>query len=373
MFSSLGGIQRYSRYLLEALFAEPRVAVTEVALKNDLAVAGDFRTPPGTHVGFGGDGGPFRTAAFASTLLWLGLRHRPDVILTSHLNFTPVAHLLKTLTRIPFWAVAHGFEAWDIERPSIRRALRACDRVLAVSSYTRSVLIDKHGLDPARVHLMPNTFDAEAFQPAPKSRALLERYGIAPDAKVILTVARVSERERYKGHDQIIRALPEILQAVPKAHYLIVGRGNDEPRIREMIAQRGLEASFTLADAVPDEELCAHYNLGDVFAMPSKREGFGIVFLEALACGKPVIAGNQDGSVDPLLGGELGVLVDPENGAEIRDAIISVLERKHPLAILYDGPALRQRVITAFGLPRFRATLSRHFTEFFPSENGGPA
>lgn len=362
----LGGIQRYSRYLLEALFADAGVAVQHVLLKNDSVLAADFQPPAETRFTFAGERpGMLRTPFFAAELVGLGLLHKPDVVITSHLNFSPAAHVLKRLAGVPFWTVAHGFEAWDAHRPTLLHALRACDRVLAVSSYTRSVLVERHGLDPARVHLMPNTFDEVRFQPAARPLPLLQRLGIDPAKRIILTVARIEERERYKGYDQIIRALPEVLHSVPDAHYLLVGRGNDVGRVHEMIAQRGLTDSVTVAGDVEDDELPGCYNACDLFVMPSKREGFGIVFLEALAAGKPVIAGKFDGSVDPLLQGELGILLDPDNTAEIRDAIIAVLQGVHPLAILRDPAALRQRAIEAYGIERFRRTLQRHFQDFF--------
>ena len=122
---------------------------------------------------------------------------------------------------------------------------------------------------------------------------------------------------------------------------------------------------MTFVDTVQRDELCAHYNLCDLFAMPSRGEGFGIVFLEALACGKPALAGNRDGSVDPLRDGDLGLLVDPENLRDLRDAIIAALQKRHPHPNLFRPAYLREQVIAHFGIERFRATLETHLTEFF--------
>ena len=119
------------------------------------------------------------------------------------------------------------------------------------------------------------------------------------------------------------------------------------------LQDRGLTDSVILAGYIPEHELCAFYNLCDVFAMPSKGEGFGIVFLEALACGKPVIAGNKDGSVDAVLNGELGVLVDPESVDEIAKALAGVISKTHPLQILQRPQDLRRGVIDAYGYARF--------------------
>jgi glycosyltransferase involved in cell wall biosynthesis len=111
-----------------------------------------------------------------------------------------------------------------------------------------------------------------------------------------------------------------------------------------------------LTGFIPDDELVFYYNLCDCFVMPSKCEGFGMVFLEALACGKPVIAGNKDGSVDAVLDGELGVLVDPDNKDQIKDAIVDILKREVPENLL-DGEYLRKRVTQAYGFDKFKERL----------------
>jgi glycosyltransferase involved in cell wall biosynthesis len=139
---------------------------------------------------------------------------------------------------------------------------------------------------------------------------------------------------------------------------MLVGKGSDRPRIEKLIAEVGVSEAVILAGFVPDDELAEHYNLCDIFAMPSLGEGFGIVYLEALACGKPVLAGNKDGSRDAVADGELGLLVDPENTAEIAAEIIRVLRRKHSHPILFNPEALRQRVIELFGFEAFTNTVT---------------
>ena len=181
---------------------------------------------------------------------------------------------------------------------------------------------------------------------------------------MILTVARLADSEQYKGYDQILRALPQVLPAVPEAHYILVGEGKDRGRVEKLIASLGLRPFVTLAGAIPDTELNAYYNLCDLFAMPSKGEGFGIVFLEALACGKPVLAGNVDGSSEPLQHGRTGVLVDPENVSQIAASLIAILTRTYPLPVLYQPEELRQSTIKAFGFERFSAEVTHQLDTF---------
>jgi len=180
-----------------------------------------------------------------------------------------------------------------------------------------------------------------------------------------LTVTRLASGDRYKGYDQIIRALPEIRRQIPNIHYLLVGKGNDRDRIEAIIDEVNVRDCVTLAGFVPDDELSDHYNLCDVFAMPSKGEGFGIVYLEALACGKPTIGGNQDGAIDALCNGELGVLVDPDNVEKLGETIVEILQGKYSLPILYQPETLRQKVIQTYGFDRFKEYLSNLFLNQF--------
>jgi glycosyltransferase involved in cell wall biosynthesis len=119
-----------------------------------------------------------------------------------------------------------------------------------------------------------------------------------------------------------------------------------------------------LTGFIPDEELTAHYQLCDVFAMPSKKEGFGIVYLEALACGKPTLGGNQDGALDALCRGELGALVDPDDVQAIAHTLVEILQGTYPNPLIYQPEQLRQRVIDIYGFERFKRTVKAYLDDF---------
>ncbi|WP_017711650.1 glycosyltransferase [Prochlorothrix hollandica] len=239
----------------------------------------------------------------------------------------------------------------------MRQSLSNAELILSVGQYTRHRLLREQTLQPEQVKLLPNTFNAQAFQISSKPSLLLDRYQIEYQKAIILTVARLDSTERYKGYDQIIKALPQIKAEVPDVHYILVGKGNDKSRIEKLIHDLNLEACVTLTGFIPDEELCDHYNLCDVFAMPSKGEGFGIVYLEALACGKPTLGGNQDGGIDALCQGELGALVDPDNIDEIAHTLIQILQGSYPHPLMYQPQALRQKVIEVYGFQAFQDKL----------------
>jgi glycosyltransferase involved in cell wall biosynthesis len=131
-----------------------------------------------------------------------------------------------------------------------------------------------------------------------------------------------------------------------------------------MVDELGLGGCVTLTGFIPDEELTAHYQLCDVFAMPSKGEGFGIVYLEALACGKPTLGGNQDGALDALCRGELGALVDPDDVQAIAHTLVEILQGTYPNPLIYQPEQLRQRVIDIYGFERFKRTLKGYLDDF---------
>ncbi|GAB4534248.1 MAG: hypothetical protein Tsb0014_20320 [Pleurocapsa sp.] len=370
IFEFKGGIQVYSEFFLEALQKIYPKLDYDVFLKHDTRSVTEISCLPQTHFHFSGKWfSPLRTLIFASQLLGYGLWKRPNIIIATHINFTVAAYWLKRLTGIPYWAVAHGVDAWEIDNPTLQTALKSADRILAVSNYTRDRLIQEQNLDLSRVSLLPNTFDVDRFQIAPKPNYLLQRYRLNPKQPIILTVARLDSTERYKGYDQILKALPSIRQTIPDVHYIIAGKGSDVERIQKLITELNLQDCVTLTGFIPDEELNDHYNLCDVFAMPSKGEGFGIVYLEALACGKPVLGGDRDGAIDALCQGELGVLVNPDDVDAISQALTQILQQTYPHPILYQPETLRQKVTDTFGFTKFQNTLAQLLRQYLEEEN----
>ncbi|GAB1544832.1 hypothetical protein NUACC21_75080 [Scytonema sp. NUACC21] len=359
LFGYKGGIQVYSAFFLRALQSLYPQSQYDVFLKHDVQTSPHIPCLPHTQFHFAGAWAlKIRTPIFAAQIISKCLQKRPNLIITTHLNFTLAAYCLKRLTGIPYWTVAHGIEAWNIKNSAIKTALRHADLILAVSSYTRDRLLAEQNLDPNKVTILFNTFDPYRFQTASKPTYLLKQHRLKPEQPVILTVARLAEVERYKGYDQILKALPKIRQTIPNVRYIIVGKGSDRARIEQLIEQLSLQDCVTLAGFVPDEQLCDYYNLCDVFAMPSKREGFGIVYLEALACGKPVLAGNQDGAIDALCHGKLGALVNPDDVEAIAQTIVQILQGTYPNTLMYQPESLRQKVIDTFGFDRFKQTLA---------------
>jgi phosphatidyl-myo-inositol dimannoside synthase len=257
--------------------------------------------------------------------LWMATTLQPiDVVFCGHLLMAPLAAGISRILNVPLWLQVHGIEVfWRKLSVLERRSVESATIVTAVSRYTRRHLLRRVGIDQARVKVLPNTVGPQ-YHPGPKPSYLLQRHA-ADGKKVLMTVSRLDNSDRYKGHDRVIRTLSRVLSQHRDTIYLIVGDGDDRRRLESLAMECGVAKNVQFAGLVPSEELPDYFRLADVFVMPSTGEGFGIVFLEAMATGARVIAGNQDGSADPLADGELGLAVDPGNGQELISAICAAL------------------------------------------------
>jgi glycosyltransferase involved in cell wall biosynthesis len=206
------------------------------------------------------------------------------------------------------------------------------DLSLSISRYTMEMFLSWSGCPHSRVKVLPNAIETGKYIPMEKPQQLVEKYGLQ-DRRVLLTVSRIVSSNRYKGHDKIIELLPALREHFSDLVYLLVGDGDDIGHLRELAASHGVEPYVVFAGKVPDEDIVKFYNLSDAFAMPSCGEGFGFVFLEAAACGVPVLGGSIDGSWDALREGKLGIAVDPRDPRALFDGLVKVLQngkQEHP-------------------------------------------
>lgn len=365
-----GGIQTLSRFFVKALCETYPGAKIRVITKNDYPPPGDpLLELPVQFFTVAEAPGPLRTVALAALGLFLGLVDGPAFALTTHVHFLPVLSLLRMLRGTRCAAVLHGVEAWELHGRARIQALQQADALLAVSEFTRQEVIRRFGLRPEQVDLAPNTYEVRGFSPGPKPEYLLRRYGLSPEQPVVLTVGRLERGDSYKGHREIMAALPELRRQFPAIRYVIVGDGNDRPFLEQIARERGVAQEVIFAGRVPADELADHYRLCDVFAMPSWGEGFGIVYLEAMASGKPVVAGNIDGSVDALEQGRLGALVNPKDPVQVGAAIGSFLSGKPANPHWLDPQWLAREVRETFGPARVQPLWAKWLSKLSqPSE-----
>lgn len=355
-FTGTGGIEKFNRAFMKALYEVAGGVSGKLLVLSAYDTTTDSRyLPEEVFKGFDKNRLLFSLKAIQSAA-------KADTIILGHINLALIGLCIKWLfptTRVIL--IAHGIEVWNVKSPVQRLFLHKADQILAVSQYTRNrILATNPELQNEKIQVFYNTLDP--FIPLPyhftKPAYLQKRYGLASSARIILTVARLSDSEQYKGYDKIIEELPAVLKACPDAIYLLCGKYGDgeKARIDGLIQQYNLLGKVIMPGFIPDLELIDHYLLADVFAMPSKKEGFGIVFIEALACGLSVIAGNKDGSAEALLHGKLGTLVDPDNNSDIRQALITRLLNDSTAA---GKNALQQEVNTHFGFEAYTHRLQK--------------
>jgi glycosyltransferase involved in cell wall biosynthesis len=298
----------------------------------------------------------FRHIVFAFKIFISAVQYRPTLIVCGHVGFSSVCLVISKIIGVPYVTLAHGVEVWGMGRAK-RISLAFSKKILAVSRYTRQRILDQiPGCTASRVSVFPNTFDSDRFCPSPKSRDLMRRLGLVDTDLIVLSVSRLSSSEGAKGCDKVISGIKGLSTRFPNLKYIACGSGDDLPRLRAVARDAGLLDKVIFPGFIPDALLPDYYNLCDLFVLPSKKEGFGIVFLEALGCGKPVVAGNKDGSVDALLDGELGLLIDPDSADAVTEAILKVLNKNVPIRTL-DGSYLRSHVIRVYGFAAFKSRL----------------
>jgi phosphatidylinositol alpha-1,6-mannosyltransferase len=309
-YGGYGGIALYNRELIAAMASHP--SVDEVVVVPRIIVGPCEAIPENV---------TFVTAAARGRLAWLNalrkMRGRFDLVVCAHVNLLPLVQLIAKRPLL----MLYGIEAWKpLRDPLSNRLLRDVRGVVSISDVTRERFAGwSHYPGPSL--LLPNSIRAEWYGIRPRNPDLIARYGLE-GKRVLLTLGRVVAAERYKGFDEVLEVLADLDDDVV---YLIAGGGNDVPRLKRLASDLGIADRVVFTGLFPEEEKTDLYNLADVYVMPSRGEGFGFVFLEAMACGVPVIASRLDGGREAVRGGQLGQLVDPSNPAEILVAIRDAL------------------------------------------------
>jgi len=217
--------------------------------------------------------------------------------------------------------------------------LRLSDAIIAVSRFTRDALLSEMAVEPAKIALIENGVDVDRFYEKPRPATLIQRHGLQ-GKRIILSVGRLVER---KGFDKMLLALPQVLERHPNAHYVIVGEGPLHAELERIAREKGISENVTFVGRVSDDELVDYYALCDIFALPNREmpdgdtEGFGLVYLEANACGKPVISGLAGGVLDAVQDGVNGLAVDGRDPGAIAAATLRIFDDRELYSRLRRG------------------------------------
>ena len=356
------GQQRYELNFLNACFNQRTDYSFRLILLNDFDLPHDWLSetrrikcsPCGKKIRF------FSKIKFVLLSFWYALKERPNFLICGHINLSFLTLLIARLLRLRYIILTHGTDVWHIKSKLKIIALESALKVITVSRYTEFKLKQQIPNLEDRIVILPNSVDTDVFFPAKRSEFLVRKYNLS-GFKILLTVARLDVADKDKGYDKIFAALPKVTRIIPNVKYLLVGDGNDIPRIKKQVNKLGIDKYVQLCGYVADKKIADYYNLCDCYVMPSVQEGFGIVFLEAIACAKPVIAGNRDGSRDALLDGKTGILVNPDDINKISETIINVLQGKVSENLL-DANYLRQVAVEHFSLRKFTQDAKKIFS-----------
>ncbi|KON27199.1 hypothetical protein AC481_05570 [miscellaneous Crenarchaeota group archaeon SMTZ-80] len=260
-----------------------------------------------------------------------------------------IGYLFKKILGIPYWVYLHGSEIRIETKLSPveiigRIILQNANKIVVSSKFTCKKYV-KLGIRREKMIIVTPGINMDKFRAETNTDWVRKRYSVY-DKKIILTVARLFE---HKGVDMVIKALPEVLARVPNTIYFIVGKGPEKERLKKMVIKNNLEENVLFIGYVPAKDLPAYYEACDVFIMVSREirekshvEGFGIVCLEANACGKPVIGGRTGGVEEAICDGETGLLIEPYRKEDVVQALIRLLiDKKYSQRLGNNG---RERV-----------------------------
>lgn len=337
-----GGIALYNRDLARACAEMPEVEEVVVVPRNLPLPPGPLPAKVRFESRAAGSKARYIRKAMAVAL------ERFHAVICGHINLLPIAAAVSQARRVPLALVVYGIDVWKPPGVLARRWLKAVDCIWSISGYTRDRMNRWAVLPDNRYTILPNAIALDRYGMARRRPELVERHRLA-GSRVIMTLARLASAERYKGLDEVLDVLPGLLDAEPRLKYLVAGDGDDRPRLEAKARALGIADKVVFAGMIDERDKADYLRLADAFVMPGRGEGFGFVFLEAMACGIPVVGSLKDGSREALRDGQLGELVDPDDAVSLRGGILRALAK----------PAGIPPGLEVFAWPNFSARVAR--------------
>jgi phosphatidylinositol alpha-1,6-mannosyltransferase len=349
-----GGIQRISLHTAAALTAFARkeerpvrfLSLNDPLGQHELDVADERIAVQG----FGGSKVRFALATLAAAP-HIGFAY------IAHPNLAPLGIVAKLLRPRAWYCVAtYGIEVWE-PLPTFRRlGLKWARVITSLSEFTTQRLVTAQGLAGRPVVRIPPALD-----PIISGDGVRRSLPLLPPGRILLTVARLTASDSYKGVDHVIQALATVLSAVPDAYFVVVGDGDDRGRLESLAVDAKVRDHVQFVGTKAGEELAGYYHACDVFVMPSRSEGFGVVFLEAMSHGKPVVAANSGGAPEVVDDGVTGLLVEYGDVPTLASSLVRLLRDGECRQRM--GEAGRRRVEAQYTFERFRTRLGTLLTD----------
>ncbi|MGH9928225.1 MAG: glycosyltransferase family 4 protein [Pyrinomonadaceae bacterium] len=282
------------------------------------------------------------------------LRHaRGSLIFATHVGLAPLGRIIKHISKGRLLIFLHGVEAWGPIPRITMWGLKGCDLFVTNSQYTLTEFRAQHPM----VSEIPGEVCHLPARSLGNGHGHLQERNDNPAGHRVLIVGRIWGRGLMKGQRELISVWPRVLECFPQAELWIVGEGAGRSQLESLAKSLGVDGAVKFTGQVPDVELEAIYRASDLYAMPSRGEGFGLVFAEAMAVGLPCIASKLDAGSEVVVNGETGILVDPANLDELFQAIKELLGDKDLRARM--GQAGLRRATEIFSLDNFNQRIER--------------
>jgi len=358
-----GGIQRAGRHIAAVLmeFANGRGMECRLLSLNDTPELHRMSVGGREFVFTGCERGKGRLVAASLR----AARRKAKLVVAAHPNLATVAQCLRLAApRIKSLVCTHGIEVWE-PLPSLRRfALRRAHLVLAPSRYTADHVTSDQNVVRERIRVLPWALDPQ-FEAHAVAASQMALPGEFPKGRVILSVGRWLATERYKGMDTLITALPRLLTPWPELQLVLAGQGDDREWLEDLAEKNGVRRHVHFLSGLTPAQLAACYAACEIFALPSSGEGFGMVYLEAMSCGKPVIGGAHGGAPEVIEDGVTGYLVPHGDVAHLTTSIEALL--LNPALAQEMGRKGRERVERDFRFNGFAKTFKKILRELCAS------
>lgn len=348
-----GGISRYGRYQVRALreiLGSDAVSVLSLLPPDERSFEEPFAVD---FASFGPN--PLGKALFASASIAKAIAERPELVVSAHVGLAPLALGIARAARAPLLLDVYGMEVWTNLGRARAAALRMADWVVSDCHNTRDYIVEKGLRAPDRMVVHWDCVDLERFSPGDPGD-VLARYGVsaAPDSMTVLTLGRLSPLAAYKGYDRLIDVIARVS---PRVRLVIAGDGPLRPELEARAAARGVEGRVLFTGSIREGDLPSIYRACDVFSLithagPGAGEGIPLTPLEAAACGKPILVGDQDGSREAAEDGVSGFVLPPFDLDAIADRVQRLAESADLRARM--GAAARARIEREHAYPRFR-------------------
>jgi len=345
---SPGGIERIGRHVgaVLASFAKEKGEICRLLSLNDPIGVHDLEV---NGIQFSIEGFNRKKPKFLLAVAAIAAKVRIAYI--GHVNLAPLNFLLR-LFNCRSVVATHGIEVWGTLYWWRRLALRLASRLTAPSTFTAQKLVTLQGIKPESITIIPWALDPGFSLMACEEVAQRPEF---PSGRILLTVARLTPGDRDKGIETVIQAFRYVRESFSDVFYIILGDGDDRIRLEHVAKEIGVNDQVIFAGHVSDNELKAYYQKCDIFVMPSRKEGFGLVFIEAMAFGKPVIGGKHAGTLDVIVEGETGFMVEYGDVPELAQCLIRLLEDEALRRRLGEGG--RRRVHALYNFNRFKKEL----------------